>query len=165
METTKRWRAGCYLFSVVWLIYIPHADAQESSLLTYALDAAPGSLTVDRMPTTGPPRQYAQTFTFTVSNTRRTDYKGSTPSCKTYDVEVFRIEGAARISVWKWSSGRRFCQMVTPVNILAGKKWGKVVVWKFKTSDIKDGQYTALATFEATSDKSASTAFQISSVQ
>jgi hypothetical protein len=139
--------------------------AQGTDLLKYTLEAKPGDLTVDRMPTTDPnPKAYQQEFQFTVANPRRSDFKGSAPSCQTFDVEVFFVGVDRQMSVWKWSSGRQFCQHVTEVPIAAGQSWSpdEKIVWAFKATDVKDGKYHAVATFIPTKKK-ASAYFTITS--
>jgi hypothetical protein len=119
------------------------------------------------MPTTDPnPKSYQEEFQFTVANPRRSDFKGSAPSCQTFDVEVFFVGVDRQKSVWKWSSGRQFCQHVTEVPIEAGKSWSpdEKVVWTFKAADVKDGKYHAVATFIPTKKK-ASAYFTITSTQ
>jgi hypothetical protein len=115
------------------------------------------------MPGTNPPRSYQETFSFVVKDTKRTDYKGSASSCKTFDVEVAPVDTPDQ-PVWVWSKGRKFCQHVTPVNIPAGQSWPKTAVWKFTTADVKDGKYRATATFIPENGKT-SIDFEITSVQ
>jgi len=130
--------------------------AQGTDLLKYALAANPGDLTVDRMPTTDPnPKSYQEEFQFTVANPRKSDFKGTAPSCQTFDVEVFLVAVDRQKSVWKWSAGHEFCQHVTEVPIAAGKSWSpeEKVVWTFKAAGVKDGKYHAVATFIPTKKK------------
>ena len=149
--------------SAAWSLSVLSEGQESSSLLTYSLQAKPGDLQVDRMPGTNPPRSYEETFSFVVTDTKRTDYKGSAPSCKTFDVEVVSVDTPDQ-PVWVWSKGQVFCQHVTPVNIPAGKSWQKTAVWKFTTAEIKDGKYRAVATFIPDNSK-ASVDFEIKSVQ
>lgn len=137
---------------------------EKSDLLKYSITVAPGNLQVDRMPGPNPPRPYKETFNFVVTNPKRTDYKGSAPSCQTFDVEVVSAAAPSR-AIWKWSKGKKFCQMVTPVEIPAGKSWQKTVTWKFTTAEIKDGKYQAIGIFVPTSNRTAVVDFEISSVQ
>jgi len=133
------------------------ADALAADL-KYALEAKPGDLVVDRMPTTGSnAKEYQQEFLFKVTNPSRTDFRGKAPSCQTFDVEVFFVGIDRPTSVWKWSSGREFCQHVTEVPIDPGKSWTppEKVVWTFKAVDVKDGKYYAVATFVPTKNKKA----------
>jgi hypothetical protein len=155
----------CILLAVsaTWWLPVLSKGQENSILLTYSLKVKPGDLQVDRMPGTHPPRSYQESFSFAVTDTKRTDYKGSAPSCKTFDVEVVPIDTPDQ-PVWVWSKGQAFCQHVTPVNIPAGKSWQKTVVWKFTTAEIKDGKYRAVATFIPDNNK-ASVDFEITSVQ
>jgi len=100
-----------------------------------------------------------------VTDPTGTDYKGTAPSCQTFDVEVIPIGGTNPPPAWVWSHGMAFCQMVTPVNIPAGKNWKKTVTWKFTTADVPDGKYRAIATFIPSGNKSATVDFEITSVQ
>jgi Intracellular proteinase inhibitor len=139
------------------------AGVDESDLLKYTLTVKPGDLTVDRIPSPTP-KSYKETFSFLVNNPRKSDYKGSAPTCQTFDVEVFLEGSGSEISVWKWSAGMYFCQSVTPVQIPADESWRQTVVWEFTTSQISDGKYRAVATFVPSGNKTASVNFQITSV-
>ncbi|MGO9642952.1 MAG: BsuPI-related putative proteinase inhibitor [Candidatus Acidiferrales bacterium] len=123
------------------------AGAQNKSPLAYSLTAKPGDLTVDQMPGPGPAKKYREDFTFTVKNTSDTDYEGTAPSCKVFDVEVFQEIASGDKPVWKWSSDMMFCQKVTQVVIPAGLSWQESVAWNFGAPDVKDGKYKAVATF------------------
>jgi Intracellular proteinase inhibitor len=138
--------------------------AENSQLLKYTITAVPGNLQVNRMPGTNPPRSYKEVFTFTVTNTTRTDYSGQASSCKTFDVKV--IPGNMPDQpVWVWSKGRVFCQHTTTVKIPAGKSWSKTVTWTFTTAEVADGKYQAIGTFVPENDSSATADFEITSVQ
>lgn len=139
--------------------------AAGSDLLKYDLKAKPGDLTVDRMPPTGP-KSYEEEFVFTVTNPRKMDFNGTAPTSQKFDVEVFFMGVDKKTSVWKWSAGKVFSQIVTPVPIPAGKSWSpeEKVVWTFKAADVKDGKYRAVASFIPTKNKSAFADFTISSV-
>lgn len=162
-------RAGYMIGTVLLVLSLPlglpldFGGQKSADLLKYSLSAAPGNIQLDRMPGPGPARSYQETFTFTVTNPTRTDYAGTAPSCKTFDVEVVPISAADQ-PVWTWSKGRFFCQSVTPVPIAAGKSWQKSVVWKFTTADVKDGKYRATATFVPTNGTAAAD-FEITSVE
>jgi len=137
------------------------AVASPADQLKYTLAAKPGDLTVDRMPTTDPaPKSYQEEFVFTVTNPRRSDFKGTAPNCQTFDVEVFFVGIDRPTSVWKWSSGRQFCQHPTEVKIDAGKSWtpDEKVTWSFKAADVKDGKYYAVAGFVPSRNKKAAVA-------
>lgn len=140
------------------------SGAEESDLLKYSASAKPGSLTVDRMPSPAP-RSYKQEFSYTVTNPTRTDFNGTAPSCQTFDVEVFFVSATGETSVWKWSSGQKFCQHVTKVQIPAGQMWTQKVTWTFTTNQVQDGKYRVVATFVPTGNKSAVADFEITSVE
>ena len=158
-------RCALFLAALILTSRLLLQGQDKSDLLKYAISAAPGDLQVDRMPGPHPPRSYQESFTFTVSNPTRTDYSGTAPSCKTFDVEVLPAEPSGQGSVWLWSNGKSFCQTVTPVHIAAGGSWQKTVVWKFNTVDIKDGKYKAIASFVPTKNRTATVEFSITSVQ
>jgi hypothetical protein len=138
---------------------------EKTDLLRYRLGVRPGNLQVDRVPGPHQPRQYQETFTFTVNNPTRTDYARSAPSCKTFDVEVVLFGSSNQVPIWMWSNGQAFCQMVTSVAISAGQSWRKTVIWKFTTAEVQAGKYKAIATFEPTNNKTATVEFEITSVQ
>jgi hypothetical protein len=159
----RMYRLTLLVVFATFLLPFPSNGQESSSLLTYSLTAKPGNLQVNRMPGTNPPRSYQETFSFVVKDTKRTDYKGSAASCKTFDVEVAPIDTPDQ-PVWVWSKGQKFCQHVTTVNIPAGQSWPKTAVWKFTTADVKDGKYRATATFIPENGKT-SVDFEITSVQ
>lgn len=161
----KRKWSLCLALAVFATLSLPFPGKSQESpgLLGYSLTAKPGNLQVNRMPGTNPPRSYQETFSFVVTDTKRTDYKGSAPSCKTFDIEVAPVDMPDQ-AAWIWSKGQKFCQHVTPVNIPAGKNWSNTAVWKFTTADLKDGKYRATATFIPESGK-ATVDFEITSVQ
>jgi hypothetical protein len=140
------------------------SSQEKSDLLKYTITAAPGNIHINRMPGPIPPRSYSETFTFVVANTYRTDYGGSAPTCQTFDVEIVSIDSPNQ-PLWKWSKGKKFCQLVTPVVIPAGKDWKKTVIWKFTTAGVKDGKYRAIGYFVPTQNRTASVEFEITSVQ
>jgi len=139
---------------------------QRVDYLKYRLEAKPGDLTVDRMPSVGPnTKSYQEEFLFTVSNPMKSDYTGTAPTSKTFDVEVFLVEGDKETSVWKWSTGHMFSNVVTKVTVRAVQTWKprEPVVWSFKAAEVKDGKYRAVATFVPTGNKQAVANFAITS--
>jgi Intracellular proteinase inhibitor len=160
---SRMWTAAVLMS--LFVFPLPHyAYAQENAdVLKYSLKAVPGNIQVNRMPGTSPPRPYQEKLSFEVTDPTRTDYKGSAPSCKTYDVTIAPIDTPQQ-PVWIWSKGKMFCQHVTPVEITAAKSWKRTVVWKFTTADVKDGKYRATATFVPTNQQ-ATIDFEITSVQ
>lgn len=164
MQNARQSKFAVVAAFVALVLPMALSGQDNADLLKYSLEAAPGSQQVNRMPGPTPPRSYQEAFSFSVTNPRRTDYKGSAPSCKTFDIEVAAI-GATDQPVWKWSKGQKFCQHVTAVNISAGETWQKTAVWKFTTAQLKDGKYRAIATFVPTNSKIASVDFEITSVQ
>jgi hypothetical protein len=161
----RRIGVGLFLF-ILFVGPIAQFDSHaQTDILKYAITAVPGNLQVNRMPGPNPPRSYQEQFTFTVKDPTRTDFAGTAPSCQTFDVEVIPVSGTNPAPIWLWSKGMVFCQVVTPVNIAAGKGWKKTVIWKFTTADVPDGKYRAIATFVPTGNKSATVEFEITSVQ
>lgn len=151
-------------FSILALLLVPNSlNANGADHLKTSLAVSPAHVELNRMPGPHPPRTYKMKFTFVVSNSDKSEYEGSAPSCKTFDIEVVSL-AVPDHSVWKSSEGQMYCQMITPVHIAAGKSWRKVVRWTFTTDKIQDGKYRATATFIPT-DKSESVDFEIASVQ
>jgi hypothetical protein len=155
----------CKVLVVFAALSLPfQGKGQESSvLLSYSLTAKPGNLQVNRMPGTDPPRSYQETFSFVVTDTKRTDYQGSAPDCKTWDLEIASVDAPDQ-PIWVWSKGQKICRKVTTVSISAGKSWEKTAVWKFTTAAVKDGKYRATASFIPAGGK-ATFDFEIKSVQ
>jgi hypothetical protein len=140
--------------------------SQGADLLKYSLVAKPGNIVIDRTPPVSS-KTYSEELEFNVTNPRKSDFHGQAPNCQTFDVEVFYVGIDHPTSVWKWSKGKEFCQMVTPITISAGKSWtpGEKVEWSFTASDLKDGKYYAVATFIPTGNKTAKAYFTITSTQ
>jgi Intracellular proteinase inhibitor len=157
-----------HFFRVITVLLLITTSAFGADLLNYTLQAKPGNLVVDRRPTTDPNRKpYEEELLFTVTNPRRSDFKGTAPNCQTFDVEIFFVGIDRETSVWKWSAGRHFCQHQTNVRISAGKSWtpDDKVTWTFKAGDVKDGKYHTVATFIPTGNKTAVANFVITSTQ
>jgi len=139
---------------------------QRVDYLKYSLEAKPGDLTVDRMPSIDPnAKSYQEEFLFTVTNPMRSDFSGTAPTSKTFDVEVFFVQGDKETSVWRWSTGHIFSNIVTKVSVPAVHTWRPEgnVIWSFKAGEVKDGNYRAVATFVPTGNKQAVAKFTITS--
>lgn len=153
---------GLILFAGVALLMA----AQRVDYLKYKLEVKPGDLVVDRMPSTGPnPKSYQEEFLYTVTNPMKSDYKGTAPTTQTFDVEVFLVGVDKETSVWKWSKGHMFGQVVSTVPIEAVHSWkpAEKIVWTFKAAEVNDGKYRAVATFIPTGNKQAVADFTITS--
>ena len=140
--------------------------AQRVDYLKYKLEVKPGDLVVDRMPSTDPnSKSYQEEFFYTVTNPMRSDYKGTARTTQTFDVEVFFVGVDKETSVWKWSKGHVFGQVVTTVSIEAVHNWKPTekIVWTFKAAEVKDGKYRAVASFIPTGNKQTVANFTITS--
>jgi hypothetical protein len=141
-------------------------SAQRVDYLKYRLEAKPGDLAVDRTPSVDPNKtSYQEEFSFTVRNPMKSDYIGTCPTTKTFDVEVFLVEGVKETSVWRWSKGHVFGDIVTKVSVPAVHTWTpkEKVIWSFKAGEVKDGKYRAVATFVPTGNKQAVANFTVTS--
>ncbi len=127
--------------------------------LKYEVEPKPATLTVDRMPVTG---KATEEFILIVRNESRSDFRGETHTGQLFDF-VVHPKGQPGTVVWRYSDGKRFPQMITPVEIDAGKTWERNADWEFAVSGIKDGHYTVVGTFMATKE-TATAHFEIKSV-
>jgi hypothetical protein len=105
----------------------------------------PEILWVNKMPGPGQIKQHMP-LTLLVEWPYRSIWKGTCPTTQIYD---FTIEKDGKIS-WKWSKGKRFPQVITPVIIPGGKPMEYPVTWEFLANEIEEeGTYTARALFIA----------------
>jgi Intracellular proteinase inhibitor len=156
--------AAVLLLAVGVAVALPVASGRQDATngLKYKLRMSPGNLQVDRMPGPGPAKSYEENFTFVVANSGKTEYNGTAPSCKTYDIAVAPVDKPDQ-PVWQWSHGQMFCMMVTSVTIPPGERWAKYDVWKFTAAEVPDGKYRATVTF-IPEKKTASVEFEVTSV-
>lgn len=107
----------------------------------------PGSdvLWIDKMPP-GSQRQQCMTLTLRVKWPYRSIWEGLCPTTQLYD---FSIELKDK-TIWRWSEGRVFAQVLTPVNI-PGADWiDYTEVWVCNPDAIQDeGTYTVRSLFMA----------------
>jgi len=105
----------------------------------------PEVLWVNKMPGPGPEKQYMP-LTLIVEWPYRSIWHGTCPTSQIYD---FMIEKDGK-TIWKWSDGRVFLQVITPVIIPGGRPIEYPVVWEFSPDEIKEeGTYTAKSLFIA----------------
>ena len=146
------------IFSLALVASFAVWAAQEPAL-TYRVEVNPGDIALAANPAADA-APLNETIVFTVTNSSNLDYKGIAPSCKTFDVEIFRADPSGEKSVWKWSQGRAYCQMVTTVRIRAGESWQQAVKWTFAAASVQPGKYRVAATF-VPSHSEASATFEI----
>lgn len=102
-------------------------------------------LWVNKMPPAPQAPQYMD-LTLLVKWPYRSIWEGCCPTSQIYD---FTIEHKDKI-VWRWSEGKMFAQVLTPVYIPGGDFHEFPEVWKFNPNDIEfEGIYTARALFIA----------------
>lgn len=105
----------------------------------------PESLWVNKMPGPGPVKQYMP-MTLMVEWPYRSIWKGTCPTSQLYD---FIIEKDGK-TIWKWSTGKLFIQVITPIVVVGGRPVEYFVNWEFLASEIEEeGTYTAKALFIA----------------
>jgi len=105
----------------------------------------PELLWVNKMPGPGPIKQYMP-MTLFVKWPYRSIWRGTCPTSQIYD---FMIEKDGK-TIWKWSDGKVFLQVITPVSIPGGRPVEYSVIWEFLPKKIKkEGIYTAKALFIA----------------
>jgi hypothetical protein len=131
--------------------------------LKYEVQATPIILTVDRMPVIPPSRKAKEGFVLAVQNESRTDFRGQARTGQLFEFVVHPM-GQPGAIVWKYSDGKVFPQIVTPVEIAPGKVWEEATDWEFAVKDVKDGHYVVIATFMATNE-TVKADFEIKSLQ
>ena len=129
-------------------------DYDKISELTHLIDEekkleleliVPDPFWVNKMPGTGSNKQYMP-MTLIVEWPFRSIWRGTCPTAQRYD---FMIEKDGK-TIWKWSTGRKFAQVITPVVIPGGKPMEYTVNWEFLGKEIEEeGTYTAKALFIA----------------
>lgn len=120
----------------------------------------PELLWVNKMPGPGPIKQYMP-MTLKVKWPYRSIWKGTCPTSRIYD---FMIEKDGK-TLWKWSDGKVFLQVLTPVRIPGGRPVEYTEIWEFLPKEIKkEGTYTAKALFIA-SNQTVEKKFEIKFIQ
>lgn len=100
---------------------------------------------VNKMPFPGPFKQ-SLPMTLQVEWPYRSIWRGTCSTSQLYD---FMIEKDDK-TIWKWSDGKMFLQVITPVIIPGGRPVEYNVIWEFLSKEIKEeGTYTARARFIA----------------
>jgi len=84
-------------------------------------------------------------FSFRVTNTGTTAVTLTFPSGKRADIAVEDESGS---TVWRWSDGRMFTQMITRATLEPGEQIEESFTW----SDPPPGRYVARGTLEADHD-------------
>src|ERR1700722_9566786 len=96
--------------------------------LKHEVEAKPAILTVDRMPVIPPSRKAKEGFVLTVRNESRTDFRGEARTGQLFEF-VVHPKGQPGTIVWRYSDGKEFPQMITPLEIDAGKARGAQTDW------------------------------------
>lgn len=104
-------------------------------------------LWVNKMPPLNLRKEQEQRLTLRVAWAGPGAWEGQAPTAQLHD---FTIERGGAL-LWRWSEGRVFAQVVTPVRIEAGKALEFSGAWRFHPSEIEsEGTYTARAVFVPT---------------
>lgn len=105
---------------------------------------------INKMPGAGNP-PHDLLLTLRVHWPTRSIWQGKCSSAKRFDFFVSK-DGK---EVWRWSAGKMFAQMETPIQIPGGNpKTFATEIWSIDPKSIRDeGLYVVGATFEATGDQ------------
>ncbi len=102
-------------------------------------------LWIDKMPVPKLPRQ-SMDLTLRVQWPARSIWHGQCPTSQLFD---FWIERKGEI-FWRWSEGKIFQQVITPVTLIGGRWYEYPVLWDVDPDKIEvEGTYTAHAVFIA----------------
>ena len=125
--------------------YVHRRRAAEEKRLEVGLKLGTDILWVNKMPPAPQPSQ-CMDLTLLVKWPYRSIWEGLCPTTQIYD---FSIEHEDK-TIWRWSEGRIFAQVITPVHIPGGDYHEFPEVWKIDPDDIEsEGTYTARALFIA----------------
>ncbi len=126
--------------------YKPTKEDTEKKGLNLDLKLGADILWVNKMPRGSEPSQ-SMALTLLVQWPWRSVWQGHCPTTQTYD---FSIEHKGKV-IWRWSHGKFFGKIVTPVSISGGvfKKFAEEV-WPINPHEIQsEGTYEARALFIA----------------
>lgn len=125
--------------------YKPKREAVGENILEVELSTT-DILWVDKMPGGSQPEQCMELMLL-VRWPYRSIWRGHCPTTQLYD---FWIEFNGK-AIWRWSDGKMFAQVITPVSIPGGSDFHEFSeVWKINPVDIvSEGIYTARALFIA----------------
>ena len=119
--------------------------AREEKGLVADLKLGTDILWVNKMPPRPQPSQ-GMDLTLLVKWPYRSIWEGHCPSTQIYD---FFIEHEGK-TIWTWSQGKAFAQVITPAYIPGGDFHEFPEVWKINPDDLEsEGSYTARAIFIA----------------
>ncbi len=116
--------------------------------LKLALRPESDVLWINKMPPTRPGR-IRQEFdlTMTVEWPYRSIWTGQCPTSQIFEFWIDRPDGE---EIWRWSKGKLFPQVITPVRIPGGRPVRYQATWSFDPGTIKEpGVYTAHGLFIA----------------
>lgn len=109
--------------------------------LQVALELSDDTLWIDKMPGPGPAEQSME-LTLSVTWPYRSIWEGQCPTAQLHD---FWIEHEGE-TLWRWSDGQAFMEVVTPVKIPGGSPHEFTENWPINTATIPgEGVYTAKA--------------------
>ncbi len=113
--------------------------------LEVTLETQPDVIWVNKMPPGPNPPQFLE-LTMSVKWPYRSIWEGQCPTTQLYDFWI-ELDGKP---VWRWSDGKMFAQMITPVKIPGGSPFKFTEVWKIDPAAITtEGVYTAYCLFIA----------------
>lgn len=136
--------------------YKPRREAAEEQKLEVALKTGTDILWLNKMPG-GPQPSQCLELTLLVKWPWRSIWQGRCPTTQIYD---FWIEYDGK-PIWRWSDGKVFAEVITPVSIPGGDFHEFVEVWKINPDNIvSEGIYKAGALFIA-SGQEATEEFEI----
>ena len=126
--------------------YKPRREAVGENMLEVELRMETDILWVSKMPGGSQPAQ-CMGLTLLVRWPYRSIWRGLCPTTQLYD---FWIEFNGK-TIWRWSDGKMFAQVITPVSIPGGSDFHEFPeVWKINPDDIvSEGIYVARALFIA----------------
>jgi hypothetical protein len=124
--------------------------AAKGPRLTVELKLDPATLTVNQSGSA--PQQQSLALTLRVKWPYRSIWHGTCPTTQTYD---FFIEHKGA-TIWRWSAGRFFGHIVTPIAISGGSFHEFTETWTFDPKSIRSaGVYTARSIFIASGQEAA----------
>ncbi len=126
--------------------YKPSREFTGESKLEIVLKTGTDILWINKMPGEAKPSE-CMDLAMLVQWPFRSIWRGQCPTTQIYD---FWVEYSG-IPMWRWSDGKVFAEVITPVSIPGGSEFHEFVeIWKINPDDIvSEGIYTARALFVA----------------
>jgi hypothetical protein len=126
----------------------PRREAPLVPTLTVEIESNP--VWVNRMPP-GPHGPKSVRVSLLAHWPYRSTWRGMCPTSQTYD---FSISFGGQ-EIWRWSNGKLFAQVFTPVEIPGPGTLRIDETWTFNQDDIEEGPYTLTGEFIATGGQAA----------